>query len=535
MVDVASEGAAEILEQWPGRFDLLQALPIGGLPTPLRCQVWEMRLRQYFDSIPLAEKLKSSESDALAWSTCQDAVAMVGAPALSSHILPMKEVICHLRSVHQGAAWSPLYLALTPLLAVALGAGAASDAGHGEDAGRMPASHGGTSGSRRAPWGSDRLVPMGAQDGRGMLRVVEAALAASGLADALLDPYSMKPKPVSVVGVGPGPDGGVGARTASAHDVGGTGGGVEWSAFVYAVSDRLHEMDGDLHDSLCRTLVLGAQQQEQDGPDLHLGGAPVQAQDHDAAGGTDSQVVQRALTQAWDLSPHVVAGSSAAVPRAHPDVRSRIDTLWCAPSAETAPLPHVAPKDSVGTAATVGAEGEEAPGAGAAGRGAGAWSQPRAVPGAHASGADSLLGAGATRARDGRGRHAGARGHRLLDREGGVLGALVLPLVQRLFVGVIGNFQVTLFLLDVLMTHGRQALPSLCATCLYLLRGPLQANISGTSLLASACSPASPCLCAHNVAMCCMARACLVHPGSRGRLREQAASSRTSAAPSAVL
>ena len=47
VVDVASEGAAKLLQQRPGRFDLLQALPIIGLPGPLRSQVWETRLRQH--------------------------------------------------------------------------------------------------------------------------------------------------------------------------------------------------------------------------------------------------------------------------------------------------------------------------------------------------------------------------------------------------------------------------------------------------------------------------------------------------------
>ena len=63
-------------------------------------------------------------------------------------------------------------------------------------------------------------------------------------------------------------------------------------------------------------------------------------------------------------------------------------------------------------------------------------------------------------------------------REGGLLGALVLPMVQRLFVRVVGNIEVSLFLWDVLMLYGAPVLPAICASCLLVLKGPLDCYIS---------------------------------------------------------
>jgi hypothetical protein len=168
MVDVASEGAATILQQWPERFDLLQALPMDGLPGPLRRQVWEMRLRQHLGAVAETDKLRSTDSDALVWNTCRDVVAVLGLPSLSYRVMPMKDVICHLRAVHHGPAWTPLYLVLAPLLEVALGDGGSSRASADEAVGDRERPHGvrGT----LPPWCMDRSSPNGAEDGRGRTR-----------------------------------------------------------------------------------------------------------------------------------------------------------------------------------------------------------------------------------------------------------------------------------------------------------------------------------------------------------------------------
>ncbi len=92
---------------------------------------------------------------------------------------------------------------------------------------------------------------------------------------------------------------------------------------------------------------------------------------------------------------------------------------------------------------------------------------------------------------------------------GQLLGALVLPLVQRLFVGVFADFSVALFLWDVLMARGTGAqftcftsftstnvqaltqqalvgvLPWLCAVCLHLFKGPLAGHVSDRGTWAS--------------------------------------------------
>ena len=43
--------------------------------------------------------------------------------------------------------------------------------------------------------------------------------------------------------------------------------------------------------------------------------------------------------------------------------------------------------------------------------------------------------------------------------------------MQRLFVGVLGGIDVSLFLWDALMVHGTSILPALCAACLHVLKG----------------------------------------------------------------
>ena len=82
-----------------------------------------MRLRQHLGAVAETDKLRSTDSDALVWNTCRDVVAVLGLPSLSYRVMPMKDVICHLRAVHHGPAWTPLYLVLAPLLEVALGTG----------------------------------------------------------------------------------------------------------------------------------------------------------------------------------------------------------------------------------------------------------------------------------------------------------------------------------------------------------------------------------------------------------------------------
>ena len=101
MSDVASEGAASLLQQWPDLFDFMQALPLSTLPGPLRRQVWEMRLRHHMGNIPVYEsELHRSQHDADVWDMCRDAVSILGLPALAAHVMPMKDVISHLRFVH---------------------------------------------------------------------------------------------------------------------------------------------------------------------------------------------------------------------------------------------------------------------------------------------------------------------------------------------------------------------------------------------------------------------------------------------------
>jgi hypothetical protein len=199
MVDVASEGAATILQQWPDRFDMLQVLPFNGLPASLRRQVWEMRLREHMDALPLIGELKTIDESSLVFNSCRDAVAALGLPSLTARVMPMKDVICHLRSLHRGRSWTPLYLALTPLVAAALGGnGANMDAE--QDFDRLPSDSfmrlkGGGGGGDVLPWCSDRVSPIGAEDGRGLLRCFEALLKVVGLQDAMKDPYSAQPDP----------------------------------------------------------------------------------------------------------------------------------------------------------------------------------------------------------------------------------------------------------------------------------------------------------------------------------------------------
>ena len=410
MVDVASEGAATILQQWPERFDLLQALPMDGLPGPLRRQVWEMRLRQHLGAVAETDKLRSTDSDALVWNTCRDVVAVLGLPSLSYRVMPMKDVICHLRAVHHGPAWTPLYLVLAPLLEVALGDGGSSRASADEAVGDRERPHGvrGT----LPPWCMDRSSPNGAEDGRGLLRCLQALLSAAGLHKALRDPYSLTPTVPHTATAEPESlepawdQGGSGADTAAA----------EWSGLVFAVSDCLYQLDAPYHTTLCQMLHDAAAEAQQQGSWRKPGGDDADAGDDGGAAGLDAEALQRAIDKAWDLRPGTVAALAAS---------------------HVMGAPRGAHRD--------GNRGEELEGAGG-----------------RAGGGGSRMRLGAAGAQDGR-----------------VLGALVLPMVQRLFVGVIGSLETALFLWDVIMLHGAEVVPHLCAVCLLVLKGPLEGLISG--------------------------------------------------------
>ena len=376
MVDVASEGAAAILQQWPDRFDLLQATPLDGLPGPLRRQVWEMRLRQHLGAVASTDELKSTESDALVWNTCRDVVSVLGSPSLSSHVMPMKDVICHLRAVHRGPVWTPLYLVLVPLLEVALG-GRGSSQAPADGRERTP-------GARRVvpPWCTDRSSPKGAEDGHGMLRCFQALLRAAGLHEALRDKYTMSPKVKQMPAA-------ENASLEPAWNQDGNGGGnAEWSALVFAVSDCLFEMDAVYHGTLCKILHDAAQAEPaEDGTD---------AGDEEGVAEFDAEALQRAIDKAWDLRPRIVAAMAAneqgAAPRdAHRD-SGRGMYADVSPDRQGAVAAHVQP-DGV----------------------AGGWRE---------GGGD--LGVSGLKNRRG-------------AKDGKILGALVLPMVQRMFVGVIGS------------------------------------------------------------------------------------------------
>lgn len=517
MVEVASEGAAALLGQWPGLFDLLQAIPFSSLPGQLRCKVWEMRLQQHLASIPLAENLKSSENDMRAWQICRDVMAMLGVDELSTHTLAMKEVICHLRRLHHGRMWTPLYLALSPLVLVS------RRAAHVNNAAESKAGDGGEAAGGASAWCSDRVWANGALDGRGMLRCWQAVMEATGLADTLVDAYSMEPKPLDAQHSGQGYlSGGAGGL----HEQGGGapgpsthGRGAEWSAFVYAVSDCLHEMDAGFHDTLCRNLWQAPQQAASLVVPAHASSGP----------DDDGNLVQAGLRQAWDLRPEAVAGLAAGVARSDVEVRERMQERWRqaanGPSLKASTHPdhgwqaHGFDGHGVAVGSSAGMGSERADGGSGrlgalavvassvvspAGGQAGAASGSADASGAtallaQASGSASAVprggavaGHGGGEVRGGRPPAAAKRG-KLMNRDGAVLGALVLPMVQRLFVGVVGGLDVALFLWDVLMAHGSQALPSLCAASVLALRSPLQAQVSGFSC---SCSPSArrPCL-----------------------------------------
>ena len=94
-VQVASQGAATLLRQWPDRFSYLQMLPLTPLPRSLRRQVWLMRLSQFLPSIPLhEEELRSTMHDALVWDMCRNAVVRLGLPHLAGQVLSLK--VCFL-------------------------------------------------------------------------------------------------------------------------------------------------------------------------------------------------------------------------------------------------------------------------------------------------------------------------------------------------------------------------------------------------------------------------------------------------------
>ena len=389
MVDVASEGAAAILQQWPDRFDLLQATPLDGLPGPLRRQVWEMRLRQHLDAVASTDELKSTESDALVWNTCRDVVAMLGSPFLSSHVMPMKDVICHLRALHHGPVWTPLYLVLAPLLEVALG---------GRRSSQAPAD-GGMGGRERTPgargvvppWCMDRSSPKGAEDGRGMLRCFQALLRAAGLHEALRDKYTMSPKVKHM------PPDNASLEPAWSQD-GSRGGNAEWSALVYAVSDCLFEMDTVYHGTLCKMLHDAATQAEEHDSWRKPAEDGADAGNENGAAEFDAEALQRAIDKAWDLRPQTLlamaANQQGAAPRdAHGD-GGRGMYADVSPDRQGAVAAHVHP-DGV----------------------AGGWRE----------GGGGFGGSGLKKRR-------GAK-------DGKILGALVLPMVQRMFVGVIGSLE----------------------------------------------------------------------------------------------
>ena len=122
----------------------------------------------------------------------------------------MQDVIAHLR-VSSGVprptenkldkklpplarAWTPLYVSLIPLMVTALGGDM-----HVEleavvrDENEPRSSRGPASGST-LPWAADDVSAKGVEDGRGLLRVVEALAKVVGLEDAMTDLYSWQPK-----------------------------------------------------------------------------------------------------------------------------------------------------------------------------------------------------------------------------------------------------------------------------------------------------------------------------------------------------
>jgi hypothetical protein len=180
---------------------------------------------------------------------------------------------------------------------------------------------------------------------------------------------------------------------------------------------------------------------------------------------TNTAALHRAIERVWDLRPQTVAAAAAGEPR-------------------QAPV-------GVGVGAGAGSDGS------VMGGGAAGYSHPPP----HAANLHPNAGHPHAHANaDAKGRRGGG---------GRLLGALLLPLVQRLFVGVFADFSVALFLWDVLMARGtgtqftcftcftsthvqiltQQALvgvlPWLCAVCLHMFKGPLAGHVSDTGTWAS--------------------------------------------------
>jgi hypothetical protein len=173
------------------------------------------------------------------------------------------------------------------------------DAGGAQDSNAYGAKEGGGA----PPWGGDRLSPKGAKDGKGLLRCFQSLLRTAGLEDALRDPYSLEPKVRKSRPMASGADG------STAGGGGEDEGGYAWSAFVYAVSDQLNEMDAPYHRTLCKMLNLAMETEDASawggGGEGAGRGEDPEADEERRERKQDLEAMQRTIDKVWDLRPEV--------------------------------------------------------------------------------------------------------------------------------------------------------------------------------------------------------------------------------------